>query len=114
MSYTTKLFRMDLETVKLALKKRDFAKLNMYCNRIMSNAHLLNTPDPALCGLLIKDMCFMVNPLKATQILTWLMQVQPYISQYYEASKLIMQKVKRVNELDKNGPLWQSLLSALG
>ena|SRR5687768_12172537 len=36
-----------------------------------------------------------IDPLKAAQILAMLMQVQPYISQYYEASKLIMEKVRR-------------------
>ena len=41
------------------------------------------------------------DPFKAAQILNLLMQVQPYISQYYEASKYIMEKIKRANNHDK-------------
>ena len=44
------------------------------------------------------------DPFKAAQILTLLMQVQPYISQYYEASKHIMEKVRRVQGLANNVP----------
>jgi hypothetical protein len=42
-----------------------------------------------------------VDPFKASQILVWLMQIQPYLSQYYEASKYIMQAVKRANDFDE-------------
>ena len=42
------------------------------------------------------------DPYKAAQILAMLMQVQPYISQYYEASKFIMEKVRRVQGNAKN------------
>ena len=43
-----------------------------------------------------------VDPYKAAQILALLMQVQPYISQYYEASKFIMEKVRRIQKDTKN------------
>lgn len=49
------------------------------------------------------------DPFKAAQILAMLMQVQPYISQYYEASKYIMEAVKRANDHDKQKWLRNSI-----
>ena len=43
-----------------------------------------------------------VDAFKACQVLVWLMQVQPYLSQYYEASKFIMEKVRRTQNYEKN------------
>jgi hypothetical protein len=42
------------------------------------------------------------DPYKAGQILSWLTHVQPYLSQYYEASKFIMEKARRVQDAAKN------------
>jgi len=49
------------------------------------------------------------DPYKAVQILALLTQVQPYLSQYYEASKDIMVKVKRTGDQEKqNSPASES------
>jgi hypothetical protein len=42
------------------------------------------------------------DPYKAAQVLVWLTAIQPYLSQYYEASKLIMRKVTEENKLNIN------------
>ena len=45
-----------------------------------------------------------VDPYKASQILAMLMQVQPYLSQYYEASKFIIEKVRRTQNDPRSVP----------
>jgi hypothetical protein len=48
---------------------------------------------------------------KAAQILAMLMQVQPYLSQYYEASKIIMRKVTEENRRSGNGQITNEIHS---
>lgn len=49
-----------------------------------------------------------VDPFKSVQILALITQVQPYLSQYYEASKHIMEKVRRAQDYEKNNPGFES------
>jgi hypothetical protein len=42
------------------------------------------------------------DKFKAAQVYVWLTAVQPYLSQYYEASKLIMRKVAEENSKNTN------------
>ena len=63
--------------------------------------HLARIDDLELIKRIMWEMFFKlekVDAFKACQILVWLMQVQPYISQFYEASKHIMRKVAEEND----------------
>src|SRR6267143_437481 len=63
MSYDGTIFKQDLKAIMNALGKDDFESLNIYANRIMSNAHIFKDSERMICGLLIKDLALTLYPL---------------------------------------------------
>jgi hypothetical protein len=54
MPYENNVFKLDLRAIQRALERHDFDNLNIFSNRIMSNAYLLNGMQYALPGFIIK------------------------------------------------------------
>lgn len=87
------------------MKDHQFDKLFEIAREGFIAQHLARIDDLELIKRKMWEMFFKLeksDPFKASQVLLWLMQVQPYLSQYYEASKYIMQRVRRAQDLAKN------------
>ena len=93
------------QRIKLYMKEHQLDRLFEIAKEGFVSQHLDRIDDLLLIK---KEMweCYFAqkktDPFKATQILDWLTHIQPYLSQYYEASQDIMDKVKRANELHKD------------
>jgi hypothetical protein len=101
MSYNKDFLLKDLETAKYSVKKQDFTNLNIYCNRIMSNAYLLDNKDVAICGLLLKDLSYLMGPLKQ------LTNAKPITSAIQTYESLL----EKIQKLDYSGEFQTELWS---
>ena len=95
--------RTKLIRIRRYMKDHQFDRLFEFAKEGFVAQHLARIDDLELIKRKMWEMFFKLekkDPFRACQVLVWLMQVQPYISQYYEASKYIMEKVKRANDHD--------------
>jgi hypothetical protein len=93
--------------IKQYMKEHQFDRLFEIAKEGFVTQHLARIDDLELIKRKMWDMFYKLeknDPFRACQVLVWLMQVQPYLSQYYEASKYIMEKVRRAQDYEKNNP----------
>lgn len=98
--------RTKLIRVRRYMKDHQFDRLFEIAKEGFVSQHLARIDDLELIKLKMWKMVYKLekhDPFKAAQVLVWLMQVQPYLSQYYEASKFIMRKVAEENKRNANG-----------
>ena len=93
------------------MKDHQFDRLFEIAKEGFVSQHLARIDDLEMIKRKMWEMFYKLekkDPFRACQVLVWLTAIQPYLSQYYEASKFIMEKVKRTNELAKNGVISDS------
>ena len=61
--YDANIFQQDLKAAMNALEKDDYDNLNIFANRIMSNAHLAGGKEQMVCGIMLKDLALTLLPL---------------------------------------------------
>jgi hypothetical protein len=96
--------RTKLIRVRRYMKDHQFDRLFEIAKEGFVSQHLARIDDLELIKRKMWEMFFKLekkDPFRACQVLVWIMQIQPYLSQYYEASKFIMEKVRRANDNGK-------------
>lgn len=108
MNYPQDVFLEDMQAVLKASEAEDFAKLNIYANRIMSNALFGEDYKLAIPGVFVKDLSFSVNFLKFTVSVKALSSAMVLFKKYIV--DLVQQTGKR--PLDEE-VLWRDYVSVV-
>jgi hypothetical protein len=108
MPYRLNEFHQDLKEVIRSLDNADYAMMNILGNRITSNSYLLNGPDFAIPGFMIKDLALLLVPIKP------LLVTKNLLSKASSPIKLFTNKIEKEYSSNQDLPkLWEFYLTTM-